>query len=92
MSIQHTLKQYNDAVQRCTEIFLLKTRDYGTAWRILRLSSITDQIYIKAQRIRTIEEIGEQKINESIDDEFVGIVNYCIIAFNNDNTMIIQFE
>jgi hypothetical protein len=80
MSIQHTLNQYNDAVQRCTEIFLLKTRDYGTAWRILRLSSITDQIYIKAQRIRTIEEIGEQKINESIDDEFVGIVNYCIIA------------
>ncbi len=80
MSSQTTIKQYNAAVQRCAEIFLLKTKDYGTAWRILRLSSITDQIYIKAQRIRTIEEKGEQRINEGIDAEFVGIVNYCVIA------------
>jgi hypothetical protein len=57
-----------------------KTRDYGTAWRILRLPSITDQIFIKAQRIRSIQEKGIQKIEEDITSEFIGIINYCIIA------------
>lgn len=57
-----------------------KTKDYGTAWRILRLPSITDQIFIKAQRIRSIQEKGEQKIDEDIAGEFVAIVNYCVIA------------
>lgn len=57
-----------------------KTHDYGTAWRILRLPSITDQIFIKAQRIRSIQEKGTQKIEEGITSEFIGIINYCVIA------------
>ncbi len=58
----------------------MKTKDYGTAWRILRLPSITDQIFIKAQRIRSIQEKGTQKVEDSIADEFIGIVNYCVMA------------
>jgi hypothetical protein len=61
-------------------LFRKKTRDYGTAWRILRISSLTDQVFIKAQRIRTLEEVGESKVGEDIDGEFVGIFNYCMIA------------
>jgi hypothetical protein len=61
-----------------------KTKDYGTAWRILRLRSLTDQIYIKASRIRSIEEKAEQKVNEPVDTEYLGIVNYCIIAMMQD--------
>ncbi len=64
----------------CQEIFDRKTRDYGTAWRVLRLPSITDQIFIKAQRIRTIQEKGVQKVGDPVRDEFIGIVNYCVIA------------
>lgn len=75
-----TLHQFDRILQTCKELFLKKMKDYGTAWRILRVSSITDQIYIKAQRIRSIEEKGSQKINEGIDGEFVGIINYCVIA------------
>jgi len=67
-------------VRVCKEVFEKKTRDYGTAWRILRLPSLTDQIFIKAQRIRSIQEKGVQQINDPISDEFVGIINYCIIA------------
>ncbi|SFG64612.1 protein of unknown function [Algoriphagus hitonicola] len=71
--------------------------DYGTAWRILRLSSITDQIFIKAQRVRSIQEKGNQKVSDPIVDEFVGIVNYCLIAllqisFKDDERMEIPFE
>ena len=75
-----TEQQYNDIIARCKEIFEKKTTDYGTAWRILRLPSITDQIFIKAQRIRSIQEKGENKVGEDIQNEFVGIINYCIIA------------
>ena len=64
----------------CKALFAKKTHDYGTAWRILRLPSITDQIYIKAQRIRSIQEKGTQKVADPVKDEFVGIINYCIIA------------
>lgn len=71
---------FDHAVAQCREIFEKKTHDYGTAWRILRPLSITDQIFIKAQRIRSIEEKRENKVGESIESEFVGIVNYCIIA------------
>jgi hypothetical protein len=78
--INQTSVEYDEAIARCKEIFVKKTRDYGTAWRILRLSSVTDQVYIKAQRIRSIEEKGTQKINESIEDEYAGIINYCVIA------------
>ena len=75
-----TTVHYSEIIDRCRELFIKKMADYGTAWRILRLSSITDQILIKAQRIRSIEEKGSQKIDESIDAEFVGIINYCVIA------------
>lgn len=71
---------FDKAIAQCREIFEKKTHDYGTAWRILRPKSITDQIFIKAQRIRSIEEKKENKVGESIENEFVGIVNYCIIA------------
>lgn len=64
----------------CKSLFEKKTRDYGTAWRVLRLPSITDQIFIKAQRIRSIQEKGIQKVDDPIRDEFIGIINYCIIA------------
>lgn len=78
--INQTLQEYNRAIKACKIIFLKKTRDYGTAWRILRLPSITDQIFIKAQRIRSIQEKGVQKVDEDITSEFVGIINYCVIA------------
>ncbi|MEX2597804.1 MAG: DUF1599 domain-containing protein [Salibacteraceae bacterium] len=78
--MEHTLKQYDHALEKCKEVFLKKTADYGTAWRILRPKSLTDQIFIKAQRIRTIEETGQNKVGEDIQDEFLGIVNYCIMA------------
>ena len=78
--IKKTSTQYKEVIATCQELFVKKTRDYGTAWRVLRLASITDQIYIKAQRIRSIQEKGQQKVEDSIRDEFVGIVNYCVIA------------
>jgi hypothetical protein len=61
-------------------LFDKKNKDYGTSWRILRLPSLTDQIFIKAQRIRSIQEKGAQKIEDGIEGEFIGIINYCIIA------------
>tara|TARA_B110000046_G_scaffold25439_1_gene25030 strand:- start:2661 stop:3194 length:534 start_codon:yes stop_codon:yes gene_type:complete len=78
--MEQTLVQYDAALDKCRDVFLKKTKDYGTAWRILRPKSLTDQIFIKAQRIRTIEETGENKVGEGVIDEFVGIVNYCIMA------------
>jgi hypothetical protein len=78
--INQTVSEYKQVIKECKEIFINKTLDYGTAWRILRLPSITDQIFIKAQRIRSIQEKGIQKIEEGITSEFVGIINYCVIA------------
>lgn len=78
--INQTLLEYNRVILACKEIFIKKTVDYGTAWRVLRLPSVTDQIFIKAQRIRSIQEKGTQKVDEDITSEFVGIVNYCVIA------------
>ena len=75
-----TIDEYKEVIKGCKEVFVKKTKDYGTAWRILRLPSITDQIFIKAQRIRSIQEKGKQKIEDDIISEFIGIVNYCIIA------------
>lgn len=75
-----TSEQYTKVILSCREIFSKKTKDYGTAWRILRPSSLTDQIFIKAQRIRTIQETGVNQVGESIADEFKAIVNYCIMA------------
>jgi hypothetical protein len=78
--IEKTSQEYKEVIARCKSLFEKKTRDYGTAWRILRLPSITDQIFIKAQRIRSIQEKGVQKVDDPIRDEFIGIINYCIIA------------
>ncbi len=75
-----TAHEYKEAMASCKALFTRKTHDYGTAWRVLRIPSITDQIYIKAQRIRSIQEKGVQKVDDPIKDEFVGIINYCIIA------------
>jgi hypothetical protein len=78
--VEKTAQEYNEVITHCRTLFLKKTADYGTAWRILRLPSITDQIYIKAQRIRSIQEKGAQKVSDPIRDEFVGIINYCLMA------------
>ena len=77
---EKTISQYEKAFAKCKDVFIKKTKDYGTSWRVLRARSITDQIYIKAKRIRTIDETGEQKIGDSIESEFIGCVNYGIIA------------
>ena len=72
--------QYDTVIGKCRDIFSKKTQDYGTAWRVLRTISIVDQIYIKAQRIRTIQEKGQQLIGDDIATEFVGIINYAVIG------------
>lgn len=77
---EQTISEYKEVIRACKDVFEKKTRDYGTAWRILRLPSITDQIYIKAQRIRSIQEKGRQKVEDDISVEFSGIINYCVIA------------
>lgn len=78
--MNQTLEQYNGVFEKCRELFMKKSRDYGTAWRILRLPSLTDQIFIKAQRIRGLQELEERKVDEGEEPEFIGIVNYCIMA------------
>ena len=78
--MKHTFKQYLAQTKKCRSLFEKKNSDYGTAWRILRPSSLTDQIFIKAKRIREIEVNGVSKIDEGIHDEFIGIINYCIIS------------
>ena len=75
-----TPAHYDLILSRCRELFLAKTHDYGTAWRILRLPSVTDQLFIKASRIRTIQETGTQRVADGVDEEFVAIINYCLIA------------
>lgn len=75
-----TATEYSEIISYCKDLFAKKNKDYGTSWRILRLPSLTDQIYIKAQRIRTIQEKGTQKIGDDIESEFVGIINYCLMA------------
>lgn len=78
--MQNTSQQYDAAISQCKDIFLKKMKDYGTAWRNLRPTSVTDQIFIKAQRIKSIEEKGTQKIEDDIRGEYVGIINYCAIG------------
>lgn len=79
--IKETSELYEAIIdQKCRPIFRDKTKDYGTAWRILRASSLTDQIFIKANRIRTLQEVKSSKIDEGVESEFIGIVNYCIMA------------
>jgi Nucleotide modification associated domain 1 len=78
--MKDTLRQYENAVKGCRDIFLKKTADYGTSWRVLRMISILDQLYIKAKRIRTIQEKGSQRVGEDIRGEFQAIVNYGVIG------------
>jgi hypothetical protein len=75
-----TSNQYDAVIKNCRAVFINKNADYGTSWRIMRISSIVDQIYIKANRIRTIEDNGTMKVNEGIEPEFMGIINYCIMG------------
>ena len=72
--------EYRQVISHCKALFDKKNKDYGTSWRILRLPSLTDQIFIKAQRVRTLQEKGTSKVGEAIDEEFVGIINYAVMA------------
>jgi hypothetical protein len=83
--MKDTLRQYENAVKDCRDIFLKKTADYGTSWRVLRMISILDQLYIKVKRIRTIQEKKSQRVREDIRGEFQAIVNYGVIG-------LIQFD
>ncbi|XMO88447.1 DUF1599 domain-containing protein [Algibacter sp. AS12] len=78
--MQDTSKQYDAVIDTCKSLFIKKMSDYGSAWRILRLPSLTDQIFIKAQRIRGLQQNEVQKVDEGQESEFIGIINYCIMA------------
>ncbi len=78
--MERTKKQYDELVRMCTDIFHQKMKDYGTSWRIMRPRSVTDQIFIKAQRIQSIELKGKQEVDDDFKSEFIGIVNYGIIG------------
>jgi hypothetical protein len=78
--VQNTIKQYDSVINVCRDLFHKKMKDYGSAWRILRLASLTDQIFIKAQRIRGLQKNSVRKIDEGQSDEFIGIINYSIMA------------
>jgi len=78
--MQDTSKQYDSVIEKCRTLFKNKMSDYGSAWRILRLPSLTDQIFIKAQRIRSLQQNSVRKVDEGEVSEFIGIINYCIMA------------
>lgn len=85
--MKQTNLQYQSVIKECRSLFLNKARDYGTSWRILRMPSITDQIFIKAERIRSIQETKVNLVGDSVEGEFIGIINYCVIAL-----MLIDFQ
>ncbi len=78
--MQNTSKQYDAVIEKCRSLFVNKMSDYGSAWRILRLPSLTDQIFIKAQRIRGLQQNAERRVDEGEESEFIGIINYCTMA------------
>ena len=78
--MQDTSKQYDQIIDKSRSLFINKMKDYGSAWRILRLPSLTDQIFIKAQRIRSLQHNSVRKVDEGEASEFIGIINYCIMA------------
>lgn len=78
--MKNTSQEYDKVIGTCRELFVKKMNDYGSAWRILRLPSLTDQIFIKAQRIRSLQENEVRKVDEDETGEFIGIINYCIMA------------
>lgn len=82
-----TAQEYQEVITHCKDIFMKKTVDYGTSWRVLRPISIVDQIYIKAQRIRTIQDLGKQKVDDELIGEWMGIVNYGLIALIQDELL-----
>ena len=95
--MNNTSQQYDASIKICKDIFLKKMKDYGTAWRNLRPTSLTDQIFIKAQRIKSIEEKGTQKVGDDIKGEYIGIVNYCVMALiqlelANDTRLELPYE
>lgn len=95
--MNNTSQQYDAAINLCKDLFLKKMKDYGTAWRNLRPTSLTDQIFIKAQRIKSIEEKGTQRVGDDIKGEYIGIINYCIISLiqlelKQDQRMELPFE
>ncbi|QRQ99610.1 DUF1599 domain-containing protein [Dyadobacter sandarakinus] len=85
--MKSTESEYQEIIQYCQDLFTKKNKDYGTSWRILRIPSLTDQIFIKAQRIRTIQEKGSQKVAEDVSSEFIGIINYCVMALIQINAI-----
>ena len=78
--MSHTDKQYDAVISKCRDLYFNKMKDYGSAWRILRLPSLTDQIFIKAQRIRGLQTLSETRVDEGQESEFIGIINYSIMA------------
>ena len=78
--MQNTSKQYDAVISKCRSLFVKEMGDYGSAWRILRLPSLTDQIFIKAQRIRSLQQNDVRKVDEGETSEFIGIINYCTMA------------
>src|SRR5210317_1917578 len=78
--MQQTSKQYDDVIEKCRSLYTKKLKDYGSAWRILRLPSLTDQIFIKAQRIRQLQQNNTRKVDEGEVSEFIGIINYAVMA------------
>lgn len=97
MGKQQTGEQYLQVMAKCRNLYEAKLKDYGTAWRILRSSSMTDQIFIKANRIRSVQIAGEQKVQEDICHEFIGIINYAIMALiqlelKNDDHLELAFD
>lgn len=78
--MQDTSKQYDAVIETCRNLFIQKMKDYGSAWRILRLPSLTDQVFIKAQRIRSLQQNDTRKVDEDEASEFIGIINYCTMA------------
>tara|TARA_R110000868_G_scaffold120732_1_gene320469 strand:- start:1343 stop:1888 length:546 start_codon:yes stop_codon:yes gene_type:complete len=78
--MQETSEQYDAVITICRNLFSKKMKDYGSAWRILRLPSLTDQIFIKAQRIRSLQQNAIRKVEEGEQSEFIGIINYAIMA------------
>lgn len=78
--MSNTSQEFDEVISRCRSLFVKKMSDYGSAWRILRLPSLTDQIFIKAQRIRSLQEGKTQKVEDDIEDEFIGIINYSVMA------------
>ena len=78
--LHDTVNQYREVISKCQDLFAKKMNDYGPSWRILRSSSMTDQIFIKAKRIRSLEEKKTSKVNEGFESEYIGMINYSVMA------------